>query len=74
MIMAMANKLETLNQRKSELARELADLAGAKPETDNSALGDLEKALMTELDSVEKQIRQIQAYLEQCEVQDKPAE
>ena len=71
--MTMNSKLQSLTQRKGDLTRELADLAESKHETENSALADLEKALMAELDSIEKQIGQIRTYQEQCESNATPA-
>jgi hypothetical protein len=65
--MSMHQKLETLAQRRAEVTRELEGLAASGSESANSAIVDLEKALLVELSRIEDQIKQVQSYLANCE-------
>ena len=65
--MTMHQKLETLTQRKAEVHRELEGLASTCPDSSNTAIVDLEKALLVELSRIEDQIKQMQAYLSNCQ-------
>ena len=61
--MTTSDRLSTLNQRKEDLRRELADLGEAKRQSQNTALGELESALLAEMDHLEEQIGKLQVYL-----------
>ena len=65
--MSMHQKLETLTQRRAEVRRELEGLAAAGTNTGNTAIVDLEKALLVELSRIEDQIKQMQSYLSNCQ-------
>lgn len=61
--MTTTDKLSHLTERKTQVRRELDDIAAAKPQSENTALVDLESALTAELDRIEGQINQIKNYL-----------
>ena len=61
--MTTTEKLTTLTERKTQVRRELDDIRAARPESENTALADLEAALNAELDRIEGQISQIKTYL-----------
>lgn len=61
--MTTTEKLTSLTERKAQVRRELDDIRAAKPESENTALADLETALNAELDRIENQIAQIKTYL-----------
>ena len=61
--MTTMEKLTTLTERKTQVRRELDDIRAARPESENTALADLEAALNAELDRIEGQISQIKTYL-----------
>ena len=61
--MTTMEKLTTLTERKAQVRRELDDIRTARPESENTALADLEAALNAELDRIEGQIHQIKTYL-----------
>jgi hypothetical protein len=61
--MTTMEKLNSLSERKVQVRRELDDIRAAKPESENTALADLEAALMAELDRIDGQITQIKTYL-----------
>jgi len=63
--MTTMEKLTSLTERKAEVRRELDDIRAARPESENTALADLEAALNAELDRIEGQINQIKTYLAQ---------
>lgn len=65
-------RISTLSQRRQEVQRELEDIAATKSQSENSALADLETALVSELDKIDRQIQQLHAYLNQIE--NKPTE
>lgn len=62
--MGFDNKLDSLNERKRDVERELAGIVDAKEDSDNTALNDLEKALMGELDQIQGKISQLQSLIE----------
>lgn len=61
--MTTMEKLTTLTERKAQVRRELDDIRAARPESENTALADLEATLNAELDRIEGQINQIKTYL-----------
>ena len=61
--MTTMEKLNSLSERKVQVRRELDDIRAAKPESENTALADLEAALMAEMDRIDGQISQIKTYL-----------
>lgn len=65
-------RISSLSQRRQDVQRELADIAATKSQSENSALADLESALVSELDMIDRQIEQLHAYLNHIE--NKPAE
>jgi hypothetical protein len=65
--MSVDHKLESLNERKRDVERELAGLAESKQNSGNTALGDLELALVNELDQLQSHIGQIRAYMSACQ-------
>lgn len=65
--MGMREKLMTANERRQQVEQELNDLRNVKADSNNIALGDLEAALMAELNSIESQIRQINSYIQQVD-------
>ncbi len=56
-------RLAEAEARREEVRRELDGLANAKSDSGNSALGELESALMSELNAIEHKISQISSYL-----------
>ena len=62
--MGFDNKLDSLNERKRDVERELAGIADAKPGSGNTALADLEHALLGELDHIQNRIGQLQSLIE----------
>ncbi len=66
--MGMQEKLATMTERRQQIEQELQDLRETRRESSNSALADLEKALMSELERVGGQISQINDYLKSCSV------
>jgi hypothetical protein len=71
--MTTLDKLDALTRRKIEVRRELDDIAAARPDSENTALVDLEKALLAEVDRIDQQINQIRAYMEHCTPPEQPA-
>lgn len=61
--MTTPERLAEAEARREELERELNDLAGAKSLSDNSALGELESALTSELNAIQDKITKISEYL-----------
>ncbi|HKQ48320.1 MAG TPA: hypothetical protein VJZ71_09655 [Phycisphaerae bacterium] len=61
--MTTMEKLTSLTERKAQVRRELDDIRAARPESENTALADLEAALNAELDRIDGQIDQIKTYL-----------
>jgi flagellar biosynthesis/type III secretory pathway chaperone len=57
-------KLASLTERRQQVERELSGLSEAKARSENTALVDLEAALMEELNRIDQQIVQLQAYLQ----------
>ncbi len=67
------DKLTTLTDRKQEVQRELADIVASKTASpQNTALADLETILTTELNRIDQQIQQLNAYIDN--VQDAQSE
>ena len=62
--MGFDNKLDTLNERKRDVERELAGLAEAKQQSDNTALSELENALLGELDQIQNKITQLHTLID----------
>ncbi len=57
-------KLTNLSERRQEVARELADIIASKAASpQNTALADLESILNSELNRIDEQIKQLNAYL-----------
>jgi len=67
--MTASTKLEALAERKRAVQQELQDLADAKRQSANTALADLESALLAELERIDRQLEQIRAYVGQCRVE-----
>ncbi len=58
------DRLTTLTDRKQEVQRELADIVASKTASpQNTALADLETILTTELNRIDQQIQQLNAYI-----------
>lgn len=72
--MGMTQKRDALAHRKSEIQRELAGLKESRRESrDNTALGDLERALLAELDQVDRQLHLLDEYVKQLDQPSQPA-
>lgn len=57
-------KLTNLSERRQEVERELADIIASKAASpQNTALADLESILNSELNRIDEQIKQLNAYL-----------
>lgn len=57
-------KLTNLSERRQEVERELADIIASKAASpQNTALADLEAILNSELNRIDEQIKQLNAYL-----------
>lgn len=57
-------KLTNLSERRQEVERELADIIASKAASpQNTALADLESILSSELNRIDDQIKQLNAYL-----------
>ncbi len=61
--MSTTEKLTNLSERKAQVRKELDDIAAAKPQSENTALADLESALNAELNRIEDQINHLKTYL-----------
>lgn len=73
-IMGMTQKRDSLAHRKSEIERELTGLGESRQASqDNTALGDLERALMAELDQVDRQLHLLDEYVKQLDQSSQPA-
>lgn len=65
--MTAMNKLDQVNERRQQLQNELRSLSEARRESANPALADLEKALLSELESIDRRIGQLKVYLDKCD-------
>ncbi len=61
--MTTTTRLAEAEARREDLRREIDGLGESKSDSGNSALGELEKALMSELSAVEEKITKISEYL-----------
>ncbi len=64
--MTTNRRLDQVNERRQQLESELKSLSEARQDSENPALADLEKALLSELESVDRRINQLRNYLENC--------
>lgn len=72
--MGMTQKRDSLAHRKSEIERELSGLGESRRDPcGNTALGELERALMAELDQVDRQLHLLDEYVKQLEQPSQPA-
>jgi len=63
--MSSQQKLSDLSQRRDAIKRELDGIAAVKPESSNAALGDMESALLSELEQIEDRLAHIRRFLGQ---------
>lgn len=63
-------KLSLLNDRRESVRRELGGLSELARESNNTAIPDLEAALLAELKNIERQIQRIKDYVDQIETGD----
>ena len=61
--MTTTTRLAEAEARREELRREIDGLVEAKSDSGNSALAELETALMSELNAIEEKITKISEYL-----------
>lgn len=62
--MTTRTRLSEAEARRDDIRREIDELEETKKGSANSALGELEKALLSELDAVEEKIQKIAKYLD----------